>query len=50
MFAFSLGAILPLLGGSFIQDAMHRLIAVVILTSFGLAAFGLFGSVLGGTK
>ncbi|PNH11207.1 Fe(2+)/Mn(2+) transporter pcl1 [Tetrabaena socialis] len=49
-FAFTAGAVLPLLAGAFIAGSTTRLIAVAAATVLGLAAFGLAGALLGGSK
>ncbi|KXZ50817.1 hypothetical protein GPECTOR_15g503 [Gonium pectorale] len=48
--AFTAGAMIPLLAGSFIRNTNVRLGLVVALSVVGLAFFGLMGSVLGGVK
>ncbi|KAJ3341670.1 hypothetical protein HDU93_004304 [Gonapodya sp. JEL0774] len=48
MMAFSMGAILPLFGGWFLQDAHDQILAVLILSVIGLAFFGALGAHLGG--
>ncbi|GFR44345.1 hypothetical protein Agub_g5562 [Astrephomene gubernaculifera] len=48
--AFTAGALIPLLAGSFLSDFNRRLIAVAVASVVGLAAFGLTGSLLGGAK
>ncbi|KAK4747644.1 hypothetical protein SAY87_014230 [Trapa incisa] len=45
--AFSVGAIVPLLGASFIKDYKVRLGAVAACASVALVVFGLLGAVLG---
>ncbi|KAL4556045.1 hypothetical protein LXL04_038683 [Taraxacum kok-saghyz] len=47
--AFTLGAIVPLLASSFIEDHKLRLGVVVAAVSLALVAFGWAGSILGGT-
>ncbi|KAG2454701.1 hypothetical protein HYH02_000538 [Chlamydomonas schloesseri] len=48
--AFTAGAIIPLLAGSFIHNPVARLAAVAVVAVIGLAVFGLTGSLLGGAK
>ncbi|KAJ1702174.1 hypothetical protein LUZ63_001953 [Rhynchospora breviuscula] len=48
--AFSVGGILPLLAGAFIQSWGVRLGVVLAVTSFALLAFGWLGGRLGGAK
>ncbi|PNW86876.1 hypothetical protein CHLRE_02g099500v5 [Chlamydomonas reinhardtii] len=48
--AFTAGALIPLLAGSFIHDPTGRLVAVALVAVLGLAVFGLTGSLLGGAK
>ncbi|KAL7592581.1 hypothetical protein Lser_V15G34208 [Lactuca serriola] len=47
--AFSLGAIVPLLAASFVEDHKVRLGMVVAAVSLALVVFGWIGSILGGT-
>ncbi|KAF5781627.1 putative Ccc1 family protein [Helianthus annuus] len=47
--AFSLGAIVPLLAASFIEDHKVRMGVVVAAVSLALVIFGWIGSALGGT-
>ncbi|KAL3620903.1 Vacuolar iron transporter 1 [Castilleja foliolosa] len=49
-FAFSLGAIMPLLAAAFISDHKVRIWAVVAATTLGLLVFGGVGAVIGRTK
>lgn len=49
-FAFTAGALIPLLAGAFIPDATIRLIAVTCAAALGLCLFGLLGSALGGAR
>ncbi|CAK9861520.1 unnamed protein product [Sphagnum jensenii] len=46
--AFSLGAAIPLLAGSFIVDTKYRIVSVVVTSTFALAGFGAVGARLGG--
>lgn len=46
--AFCIGAAIPLLAGSFIQDYIKRLISIIVVASATLFAFGALGAVLGG--
>ncbi|KAJ4800343.1 Vacuolar iron transporter [Rhynchospora pubera] len=48
--AFSIGGILPLLAGAFIQSWGVRLGVVLAVTSFALLAFGWLGGRFGGAK
>lgn len=48
--AFTIGAGMPLLAGAFIQSYVHRLLSIVIVTSFGLLVFGVGGALLGGAS
>lgn len=48
--AFTLGAIIPLLGGVFLADYLTRIIVVTIASALGLALFGAVGSILGGAR
>ena len=48
--AFTIGAAMPLLAGAFIQNYVHRLLSIVIVTSFGLLVFGVGGAMLGGAS
>ncbi|KAI3509370.1 hypothetical protein L1887_24597 [Cichorium endivia] len=47
--AFTLGAIVPLLAASFVEDHKVRLGIVVATVSLALVVFGWVGSILGGT-
>ena len=47
--ACTLGAIVPLLAASFLEDHKTRLGVVVAAVSFALVIFGWIGAVLGGT-
>ncbi|KAI3752810.1 hypothetical protein L2E82_24847 [Cichorium intybus] len=47
--AFTLGAIVPLLSASFVEDHKVRLGIVVATVSLALVVFGWVGSILGGT-
>jgi len=49
-FAFLVGAGLPLLAGSFLHSYIKRLIAIVIVSTAGMAGFGVAGAVLGGAN
>ncbi|CAK9231701.1 unnamed protein product [Sphagnum troendelagicum] len=46
--AFSLGAAIPLLAGSFIINKNYRLISIVVTSSLALSSFGALGAKLGG--
>jgi len=46
--AFSLGAAIPLLAGSFIVDTKYRIVSIVVTSTFALAGFGAVGARLGG--
>lgn len=48
--AFSAGAAIPLLAGSWIVDSVNRMIIVAVLSCAGLALFGFVGAYLGGAK
>ncbi|EFJ41666.1 hypothetical protein VOLCADRAFT_107619 [Volvox carteri f. nagariensis] len=48
--AFTAGAMIPLLAGSFATHRVTRLVLVSVLSVAGLAIFGLTGSLLGGAK
>ncbi|KAK3185090.1 hypothetical protein Dsin_032376 [Dipteronia sinensis] len=47
--AFSVGAVVPLLGAAFITNHMVRLAVVVVVASMALVVFGVGGAVLGRT-
>lgn len=48
--SFAIGAALPLLAGSFIQNFLIRVIMIVVISSLGLFAFGALGGILGGAS
>lgn len=48
--AFAVGALLPLLAGSFVGPWAVRVAAVCVVASLGLAGFGVAGAVLGGAS
>jgi len=48
--SFSIGALLPLLAGAFIENFLWRIISIIIVSSVGLASFGAIGAVLGGAE
>lgn len=48
--SFSIGAAIPLLSSSFIEDHVIRLIVVLVASTIALAVFGTVGAVLGGAS
>jgi VIT1/CCC1 family predicted Fe2+/Mn2+ transporter len=48
--AFSLGAAIPLLAGSFIVRTKYRIISIVLTSTMALAGFGAIGAKLGGAS
>eukprot|EP00798_Chlamydomonas_sp_ICE-L_P007290 gene7290-406_t len=46
-FAFTLGALFPLLAGSFLDDYQSRIICVIVVSLIGMVLFGLISSALG---
>ncbi len=46
--AFSLGAAIPLLAGSFIPNKNYRMISIIATSSLALSSFGAVGAKLGG--
>eukprot|EP00798_Chlamydomonas_sp_ICE-L_P007289 gene7289-405_t len=49
-FAFTLGALFPLLAGSFLDDYQSRIICVIVVSLIGMVLFGLISSALGGAR
>jgi VIT1/CCC1 family predicted Fe2+/Mn2+ transporter len=49
MIAFSLGALVPLLSGAFIDDHNERVALVTVASTVALAMFGAFGAWAGGS-
>lgn len=45
--AFSVGALVPLLGAAFVKDYVVRVVVVTVVVSFALIAFGGIGALLG---
>jgi VIT1/CCC1 family predicted Fe2+/Mn2+ transporter len=45
---FAVGALIPLLSGSFIADPVRRIICITVVASVGLFLFGVVGAVVGG--
>lgn len=48
--AFSLGAAIPLLAGSFIVTTKYRIISIVLTSTMALTGFGAIGAKLGGAS
>jgi len=48
--AFSLGAAIPLLAGSFIVTTKYRIISIVLTSTMALIGFGAIGAKLGGAS
>jgi len=48
--AFSLGAAIPLLAGSFIVRTKYRIVSIVLTSTMALAGFGAIGAKLGGAS